>query len=431
MNMDRTVKTMPRKPAFRTGSPAASPGRPSRREVTGGLLAGALLAGAGLPAPGASANSPLLLRAAMADLAAGDGVIQAAAFNGSAAGPMIEALLGEPLTLRFENALDFPLRFRMQGLRGRAVDGTSEALPPGERRQITVTPPDTGTFVYAASAADASGGHRAALLSGALIVTAQQPRIADRDLVLAVNTLVLTGAEGPARHSLVNGAPEMAVTASPGERLRLRLANLAQDSICAVRLPAGCTVIAVDGQPCEPFPPFDDVTVLAPLGRMDVVVTVSRDAAAPLLVADALADGHVYARISPEGAPMLDRYLAPRLPENNGLPGTIPFAKAVRATLKLPAVPDGPLLSAAPGASAVLTIENDGTPRAVALEGHAARLLDRLDDGWKGWWQDTLILPANETMRIAFVAEAAGRYALDIVALEGDPDHRRTFIAVG
>ena len=39
------------------------------------------------------------------------------------------------------------------------------------------------------------------------------------------------------------------------------------------------------------------------------------------------------------------------------------------------------------------------------LHGHHFRLLDRLDDGWKPFWLDTLAIEPGQTQRIAFAAE--------------------------
>ena len=44
------------------------------------------------------------------------------------------------------------------------------------------------------------------------------------------------------------------------------------------------------------------------------------------------------------------------------------------------------------------------------LHGHHFRLLDRLDDGWKPFWLDTLAFEPSQTQRIAFRAEYPGRY---------------------
>ena len=46
------------------------------------------------------------------------------------------------------------------------------------------------------------------------------------------------------------------------------------------------------------------------------------------------------------------------------------------------------------------------------------RLLDRLDDGWKPFWLDTLAIEPGQTQRIAFRAEYPGRYLIESVATE-------------
>ena len=47
------------------------------------------------------------------------------------------------------------------------------------------------------------------------------------------------------------------------------------------------------------------------------------------------------------------------------------------------------------------------------LHGHHFRLLDRLDDGWKPFWLDTLAIEPGQTQRIAFAAEYAGRWLIE------------------
>ena len=41
------------------------------------------------------------------------------------------------------------------------------------------------------------------------------------------------------------------------------------------------------------------------------------------------------------------------------------------------------------------------------------RLLDRLDDGWKPYWLDTLAVEPGQTQRVAFAAEYTGRWLLE------------------
>jgi FtsP/CotA-like multicopper oxidase with cupredoxin domain len=242
---------------------------------------------------------------------------------------------------------------------------------------------------------------------------------------------MLPGADaGAPRHvATVNGARTIALEAQPGERLRLQLINLAQEAVGGVKLPKGTQVIAIDGQPCEPFPPFDDVMILPPLGRADILLDVPREPA-PLTITDAADTSQILATIAVGGAAMPDRFFAKQLPDNHALPKEIPFQSAARAIWKPAEAANDPFVSVKSGGSVVLTFENAATPHAVMLEGVTARLLDTMDDGWKGWWHDTLIVHANETARLAFVAPEPGRYAVDMIPLEGDGAPARAWIEV-
>ena len=54
----------------------------------------------------------------------------------------------------------------------------------------------------------------------------------------------------------------------------------------------------------------------------------------------------------------------------------------------------------------MLALTNRGDlPVVFHLHGHHFRLLDRLDDGWKPFWLDTLAIDSGQTERIAFAAE--------------------------
>ena len=65
----------------------------------------------------------------------------------------------------------------------------------------------------------------------------------------------------------------------------------------------------------------------------------------------------------------------------------------------------------------VLALRNTTTSAQVfRLYGHHVRLLDKLDDGWKPFWLDTLALQPGETQRVAFVAEFAGKWLIEAVA---------------
>lgn len=379
----------------------------------------------------ARAEASLVLRAEKTDVPVGRATLSAPTFNGLSAGPLIEIEQGKPFSLNIENKLGFDFHFRPQGLRGKAATGTDDPIKPGETRAITITAPDPGSFVYRAGGEGGLNVTETILLSGPLIVRAQQPRIADSEIILALNAFLVPGPDEtsePLRLVTVNGAPGMEMKARPSERVRLRVINLAQEGLATLRVPKETQIIALDGQPCEPFPPFDGALVLAPLGRADVILDMPSEPGAKIELLDHFDPAHVLVAITVEGEHMEDRFLAKQLPDNRSLPKEIPFQSAERFTWKPLESP--PEMSVKRGASVIMTFENGTTPHALLLEGQTARLLDALDDGWKPWWHDTILLPPDETQRFAFVPDIPGRYALDLIPLEGNGAPTRALIEV-
>jgi FtsP/CotA-like multicopper oxidase with cupredoxin domain len=373
----------------------------------------------------------LVLRAAKTDLPFGKTALTAPAFNDSSAGPLIEIDQGKPFALRVENALEFDFHFRPQGLRGKAVQGAGDPIKPGETRDIIITPRDAGTFVYRAGRDGGLNSHETILLSGPLIVRAQQPRIADGEIILALNSFALPGdtpSSPPQSVVTVNGLPRMDIRARPGERLRLRVVNLAQESLGSLRVPDTAQIIALDGQPCEPFPPFDGALVLGPLARADIVIDMPNDGAAKVQLFDHFDPAHVLVSIAVEGEKMAERFLAKQLPDNRSIPKEIPFRAAERFTWKPLETP--PEMNVKSGTSVIVTFENNATPHALLLEGQTARLLDTMDDGWKPWWHDTILLPPDEIQRFAFLPDVKGRFALDLIPLEGNGAPTRGYLEV-
>jgi FtsP/CotA-like multicopper oxidase with cupredoxin domain len=75
-----------------------------------------------------------------------------------------------------------------------------------------------------------------------------------------------------------------------------------------------------------------------------------------------------------------------------------------------------PAFRAKAGRTVVLSLTNRAERTSVFhLHGHHFRHLDRLDDGWKPFWLDTIAIDAGQTQRIAFAAEYAGRWLLEAV----------------
>ena len=193
--------------------------------------------------------------------------------------------------------------------------------------------------------------------------------------------------------------------------------------------------MALDGQPSEPFPARNGAVVLAPGGRADVFI----DATA--------AGGHglVHPAARRQGGPP-DRP-AGRLRRAADPPGAdcrrhrrcpptaclhiLDLKNALRVDLTLGGSPAdwvtparfaataAPAFRAKAGRAVVLALTNRAAvPTVFHLHGHHFRLLDRLDDGWKPFWLDTLAIEAGQTQRIAFAAEYAGRWLMESMATD-------------
>jgi FtsP/CotA-like multicopper oxidase with cupredoxin domain len=104
------------------------------------------------------------------------------------------------------------------------------------------------------------------------------------------------------------------------------------------------------------------------------------------------------------------------------------FSRAVRVALPLEGRVAGlvaarqpqPLFTAERGRTVVMALDNrDAAVHVVHVHGHHFRLLDRLDDGWKPYWLDTLPVAGRQTARIAFVAGTPGRWRIEHRPLDG------------
>jgi FtsP/CotA-like multicopper oxidase with cupredoxin domain len=84
------------------------------------------------------------------------------------------------------------------------------------------------------------------------------------------------------------------------------------------------------------------------------------------------------------------------------------------------------LFSVKRGRTVMIAFENRSAfAHAMHLHGHHFRLLDRLDDGWKPYWLDTVTVNPRTTARIAFVADNPGKWMIHCHMLE----HQETGMA--
>jgi FtsP/CotA-like multicopper oxidase with cupredoxin domain len=391
----------------------------SRRWFIG---AGAVIAYSGLP-PRAQAQTATdgfrVLRA---------GGLQSAGFgyDGMVPGPALRVERGEELRVRLVNDLATPTTVHWHGIRlPNAMDGvpalTQPAVAPGASFDYRFRPPDAGTFWYHAYVADQTDRG----LAGALIVEDAQPADVDRDIALVLTTA--PAADGPP--VLVNGSRRPDIAVKTGERLRLRIINATTSRGLFLKLAGHAVrVMAIDGQPAEPFLARDSRVGLGPGNRIDLFIDTMGDAGAmaPLLAGPLAGAGEEQpiARLVYEaGAARIGRRSEPLPLPPNPLPAHIDLRNSLKAELMLanakPLDPAGPpLFTVKRGRAVTLAIRNtSGHPHVMHLHGHSARVLDRLDDGWKPFWMDTLVV-GDQIERIAFVADNPGKWLIRCTMLE-------------
>jgi FtsP/CotA-like multicopper oxidase with cupredoxin domain len=356
----------------------------------------------------------------------------------SATAPVVRARRGDTLDLTVIGRLPAPCGL---GLRGPFAVPQMEpmaSLGPGTNRfSLPLGRAGTG-YLHLRPLADKEAVPTRPL---PVIIDEAEPPSVDRDEVFLIegwrvkpDGTALAAGDDPKETSVlytVNGQslPELAVRGH--ERLRLRFINGCQRAVIAVKIAdIDVRVMAIDSQPAEPFPARNGAVVLPPGGRADVFVDVPVTAKTPLpvLLHDGAAARPIVRLMPTEGPPVRPNPLPPAPPlPSNGLPDKLDFKGALRAELALDgpgwvtpaefATSSPPAFQAKAGRCVMLALLNRASVATVFhLHGHHVRLLDRLDDGWKPYWLDTLALEPGQTQRIAFLAETAGRFLIESVA---------------
>lgn len=343
-----------------------------------------------------------------------------AGFNGTVPGPVIRVRRGDEVKVRLVNGLDEPMALYWHGVHvPNTMDGAGPLLAPGGSSDYRFKVPDAGTFWY--RAARPSSRHESGLY-GALIVAETAAPPVDQDHVLVFGDPRSDG-DGTRQFTL-NGASALDIAVHPNDRLRLRFINASATQMMNARIENHRVIVmALDGEPAEPFASRDGRVTLGPGNRADVFVdaALAPGSIAPITFAQhngeapsgRIVYGETPGRVAPLGEP------AP-LPANP-LPERLNFSRALRTTLPMEggdaarssgAAPA--LFSAERGRTVVLALDNrDAAARAVHVHGHHFRLLDRLDDGWKPYWLDTIVVPGRQTARIAFAADNPGRWRIE------------------
>jgi FtsP/CotA-like multicopper oxidase with cupredoxin domain len=275
--------------------------------------------------------------------------LQTWAYDGRVPGPILRVRLGETVRVRFTNRLPQATTIHWHGVRvPNAMDGvpgvTQPAIEPGGGFVYEFTPTDAGTFWFHPHLRSSEQIERG--LFGVLIVDDVVPRPYSRDVVWVLDDWLLTPAgeivpQFNTRHDLmhdgrwgnlvtVNGSTTERLEVAPGERVRLRLVNVANGRVFRPDFSGlDAKVIAVDGMyAARPLDPagFD----VAPGNRLDLDVTIpAAMAGRELVVADRFTPQVIpLAAIAVSNAPPVE---TPRFPS--------PAAAHVPAWRDLEAVP--------------------------------------------------------------------------------------------
>jgi FtsP/CotA-like multicopper oxidase with cupredoxin domain len=233
----------------------------------------------------------------------------------------------------------------------------------------------------------------------------------------------------------VNGRASLDIATRTNERLRIRFINACQRNGIALKIEDhDVRVMAIDSQPSEPFLTRSGQLVLAPGTRVDAFVDAARPpgSTSSILLHDGSEPRPIARLVYSSEVPVRDAPLpVPAALPSNGLPAQLDLKNALRIDLALggaqtdwvtPATfapASAPAFRAKPGRTVVLALTNRAEiPTVFHLHGHHFRLLDRLDDGWKPFWLDTLAIEAGQTQRIAFAAEYAGRWLVESMATD-------------
>jgi FtsP/CotA-like multicopper oxidase with cupredoxin domain len=279
----------------------------------------------------------------------------------------------------------------------------------------------------------------------ALVVEESVPTAVDRDEVCLIEdwrlrpdgTPVAPGTDAKDARSLftVNGVTSLEIGARTHERLRIRFINGCQRNGFALRIEDHeMRVMAIDGQPSEPFLARNGQLVLAPGTRVDAFVDAVRPpgSTSAILLHDGTEPRPIGRLVYSSDAPIRDAPLpVPTALPSNGLPAQLDLKNALRIDLALGGAPadwvtpatfnpaSAPAFRAKLGRTVVLALTNRASiPSVLHLHGHHFRLLDRLDDGWKPFWLDTLAIDAGQTQRIALAAEHVGRWLIESFATD-------------
>jgi FtsP/CotA-like multicopper oxidase with cupredoxin domain len=413
-----------------------------RRELMAGLGAAALLPI--WPATGAAQGRATLALQAKTDvLALRPGAAETPIW--SLGRPEIRFKRGDTVEVAFANELPQPVALNWRGLDGApGIESLAARAPLAAGAKDTLQLPLRHAGTLLCDLALLGDGQARPSRARALVVQESEAVAVDRDEVFLVEdwrlrpdgTAIAPGIDPKDAAAILtaNGRLSLDITARINERIRIRFINGCQRSVIAMKIESfEVRVMAIDGQPAEPFQARNGALVLAPGGRVDAFIDVTAPAGitSSILVHDGKEARPIGKLIVSKEPPLRAAPLPPAPPlPSNGLPAQLDLKRATRAELVLGAQGDWvapvnfaatapPAFRTKAGRTVVLALTNRAAITNVFhLHGHHFRLLDRLDDGWKPFWLDTLAIEPGQTQRIAFASEYAGRWLIESVATD-------------
>jgi FtsP/CotA-like multicopper oxidase with cupredoxin domain len=411
-------------------------------------------------------------------------------YDGQVPGPLLRVKRGEEVKVRVMNRLQQPTSVHWHGVRiENSMDGaaglTQDPIAPGQSFDYRFTVPDAGTYWYhphfLASEQLGRGLH------GLLVVDESQAPEVDRDIAVIVDDWRLDSSgrihesfgnfhdashEGRYGNVLtVNAKSDFELRVRTNERVRIRLVNVANARVIPVRIADhGATVMAIDGQPAEPFALERARVALSPGTRYDLFLDATRapGSSSEILVDVGNREVPVARVVYEPGEPRRSAPLPlPRPLPANPLPERMDFGGALRMEVPLeggmmgmmggrmmgpgmrgPGMMTGgqiwdlagrasdghsgsPLFSVQRGRTVVLDFPNETMfPHAMHVHGHHFRHLDARGEGWKPWWLDTVLVMPQRRERIAFVADNPGKWMLHCHMIEHQESGMATWFQV-
>jgi FtsP/CotA-like multicopper oxidase with cupredoxin domain len=353
---------------------------------------------------------------------------------------------GEELQVALGNDLPVPVLLNCYG-----IDGAPSAEPllarpplaPRARDSFALPLRHAGTFLYDLRLL--GDGQARPSPARAMVVQENEPVAVDRDEVVLIEDWRLrpngsaiapgTAPKDTVPLYTVNGKASLEFATRANECLRIRFINGCQRTGIALKIEDhDLRVMAIDSQPSEPFLARNGQLVLAPGTRIDAFVDALKPpgSTSSILLHDGTEARPIGRLVYSPEAPIRSAPLPAAAPlPSNGLPAQLDLKNALRVDLTLGgsqtdwmtptgfAAASAPAFRAKPGRTMVLALSNRGErPTVFHLHGHHFRLLDRLDDGWKPFWLDTLAIDAGQTQRVAFAAEHVGRWLIESIAAD-------------